>query len=602
MLAAFLLMLASSVILKDKKSAKKVFWGVIISSVVLFLFQTFRFFLPSVFSLGILADKTDNLLGSWNAFGLFTGFSVVISLFILEFFQTSKLIKWLLGLLILFSILLAAAVNFPLVWEMLGVFALIIFVYKVSLSFSKKGVEGEKRYFPIFSFVVVLISLLFFMSSQFMGGLLPSLLGLSNTEVGPSFMTTMSVTGQSLVKNPVLGVGPNKFGQVWAMFKPQAINNTQFWDTSFNSGSGLLPTFASTTGLLGIVAWILFFVLFVITGFRYLFFSIKNNVSWEVMIFFVASLYLFIASFFYSTGEVIFFLAFAFTGVFIGLSSSSSSEGEIHISLLEDPRRSFFSVLIMVILMIISAAAGFKYVERMASVSYFGNAFLASNIDSAETSVAKAVSLYPNDLYLRTYTQVYLTKINNLIAKGSSSLTDADKTELQTDIGQMINSAQAAVNFDDSNYLNYNSLGVTYNTAGMLGVKDAYDKALEAYNKSTELNPLNPGIKLSIARIYLAAGKIKEARDSAQAALNLKADYIEALITLSQVEKADGNNSTAINYAESALSFAPNNKDLIQYVNSLKSGGSAQAPSVSTPTESQTPSLPSTKSNTKTKK
>ena len=69
----------------------------------------------------------------------------------------------------------------------------------------------------------------------------------------------MSVTGKALMKNPILGVGPNKFGKVWAMYKPQVINTTQFWDTSFNFSSGLLPTFASTTGILGILSWLCIF-------------------------------------------------------------------------------------------------------------------------------------------------------------------------------------------------------------------------------------------------------------------------------------------------------------------------------------------------------
>ncbi len=603
MLGAFLLMLISSVVLKDKKNAKTVFWGVIISSFVLFLFQSLRFFMPEALSFGVLGGKTDNLLGSWNALGLFTGFSVIISLFILEFFSVSKLIKWLLGILILFSILLCAAVNFALVWELLGVFSLIIFVYKISFSFTRKQNENEKKYFPIFSFAVVMISLLFFMSSQFIGSILPNTLGLSNTEVGPSFSTTMSVTGGALMKNPVLGVGPNKFGEVWAMYKPLSINMTQFWDTSFNSGSGLLPTFASTTGILGILAWIAFFVLFMITGLRYLFFSLKNNAGWEIVIFFVGSLYLFICSFFYSTGGVVFLLAFAFTGVFIGLSSSSLSNGEIHISLLDDPKRSFFSVLSLVVLMIISAAAGFKYIERLASVSYFGSAFSSQTVAQAENSIAKAVSLYQNDLYLRTYAQVYLTKINTIVSKGASSLSDADKTELQTDISQVINSSQMAVDYDKTNYLNYSSLGVAYNTVGLLGVKDANDKSIEAYKTASTLNPFNPGIKLSIARVYLSDNKTKEARDFAKEAVALKSDYVEAYITLSQIEKVDGNNSAAISYAETALSLVPDNKDLIQYVASLKNGSSAPAPTIAAPgtTPSSAPIVPTPKTNSKTK-
>ena len=574
MLGAFFLMLLSSIVLKDIKNAKTVFWGIIISSAVLFLFQSVRLFMPDLFSLGILGGKTDNILGSWNAFGLFAGFSTIMSLFIVEFFSVPKRIKWLLGILIVFSVVLSAVVNFPLIWEILGIFALIIFIYKISFSFGRKQEEGgEKKHFPAFSFAVVMVSLLFFMSGQFIGGLLPNSLNLSNVEIRPSFGATMSVTGKALMKNPVLGVGPNKFGEVWAMYKPQVINATQFWDTSFNSGSGLLPTFASTTGSLGILAWFTFFILFIMVGAKSLFASIKNNMNWEVVVFFVASLYLFVSSFFYSTGEVMFLLAFAFTGIFIGLSSANRSNGEISMSFLDDPRKSFFSILFLVILMIISAATGFKYVERLASVSYFGKTLSASTIPMAEDSITKAISLHQNDLYLRTYTQVYLTKINSIVTKGSA-LSEIDKADLQTSFDQAVNGAQLAVAYNSKNYLNYNSLGVVYNTVGLLGVKDAYSKAIEAYKTASTLNPLNPGIKLAIARIYFADGKIKEAKDFVKEALSLKPDYIEALITISQIEKSEGNNTAAISYAETALSLAPDSQDLIQYINSLKGGSS----------------------------
>lgn len=584
MLGAFLLMLVSSIVLKDIKNAKTVFWGVILSSLVLFIFQSLRLFLPDLLSLGVLGGKTDTILGSWNAFGLFAGFSTIISLFIIEFFSIPRITKWLLGILIVLSILLSAAVNFPLVWEILGIFALIIFVYKVSFSFGGGQEEGAKKHFPTFSFVVVMISLLFFMSGQYIGGILPNSLGLSNVEVRPSLGATMTVTGSTLMKDPILGAGPNKFAEVWAMYKPQVINSTQFWDTSFNSGSGLLPTFASTTGSLGILAWLIFFVLFIIAGAKSLFSSIKNNMSWEVVTFFVASLYLFVSSFFYSTGNVMFLLAFAFTGIFIGLSSSSRSNGQTTISFLDDPRKSFFSILILVVLMIVTAATGFKYVERLASVSYFGNTLSATTILAAENSITKALTLAQNDLYLRTYAQVYLTKINSIVSKGATSLSDADKADLQSSFDKAVNGAQSAVIYDSTNYLNYNSLGVVYNTVGLLGVKDAYTKAIEAYKTASTLNPLNPGIKLAIARVYFADGKTKEAIDSAKEALTLKPDYIEALITISQIEKSDGNTSSAISYAEQALSLAPDNKDLIDYVNSLKNGISVTPPSTTPPT------------------
>jgi tetratricopeptide (TPR) repeat protein len=275
-------------------------------------------------------------------------------------------------------------------------------------------------------------------------------------------------------------------------------------------------------------------------------------------------------------------LALALTGIFVGLSSRGIKKEEFSFSFLDDPRKSFFSILLLVVLMIVSASAGFKYVERLASISYFGKTLSASTIPIAEDNINQTLSLYQNDLYLRTYTQVYLTKINSIISKGPTTLSDQDKTDLQTSFNEAENGALSAIAYDNKNYLNYVLLGSVYNTVGALGVKDAYNKAEQAYETASSLNPLNPGIKLTIARIFLSDNDTKDARQFAKDALSLKPDYVDALVVSSQIEKADGNSALALSYGQQALSLAPTNKDLIQYVNSLKtaSSSSSSTPSV----------------------
>lgn len=576
--AAFILMLMSSVVFKTPQKAKIVLLGAILSSAVVLVFQTAHLFMPSILSLGILSGKIGNVLGSWNSLGLFAGFSALMFLLVIEFFPISKLEKILLEVFILLAMFLIAAVNFPLVWTLLGISGLIIFVYKVSITFQmKEGEEEKKKAFPLVSLVVVIVSLLFFISGQFIGNILPNRLQISNTEVGPSLGATMSVTKGVLMKDPVFGIGPNRFGEAWSTYKPAVINNTQFWDISFDAGSGLLPTLTATTGGLGVISWVLFLVLFLVVGARSVFSSIKNGVNWEMMAFFVLSLYLFVSSFLYSTGTVIFLLALAFTGVFIGLASSDK---EVSVSFLNDHRKSFFSILALIVLIILSVAATFKYMERFISVSYFSKALSAQTIPLAESNINKAISLYSNDLYLRTYSQIYLVKLNSIANKGEN-LTDADKADLQTSFNQAVNSAEMAVASNPSNYLNYQLLGSVYQVVGSLGVKDSYIKAIAAYQKASELNPLNPGLKLAMANVSFVDGKVKDAKEYAKAALALKGDYLDALITLSQIAKSEGNKNEAISYAQAALALDPTNKDLKTYLDSL---GSVSTPASSSST------------------
>jgi len=566
--AAFLLMFMTAITVRSGEKAMMIILGVTLSFVVVYIFQMFRFFMPNTLSLGLLGGKTDNLVGVWNTLGIMSGLTGVLSLFVIEFFKVPKSFKFILGILLALSLVMSIAVNFSLVWELLGLFALIIFVYKISLSAGVKE-EGKSTSFPIFSFAIVLVSLLFFMSGQFIGGLLPERLGLSNIEIRPSVSSTMSIGKSSLMKDPAFGIGPNRFNELWAMYKPASINATRFWDTSFSNGSGLLPTLAITTGIVGIISWLLFLVLFVIAGAKMLFANIKKGISSEITLFFLAAFYLFIASLFYSTGIVVFMLAFTCVGIFVGLSSSTKEGKTMTLSFLDDPRKSFFSILLLIVLMVISAGVTFKFIERFASVAYLSKVFSADTMPKAEAAINRALLLNQNDLYFRTATQVYVTKMNTLLNKGSQ-LTDQEKADLQNSFDVALNTANRAVVYNSKNYLNYQSLGAVYQKAIPLGAEGASTKAIEAYMTASTLSPNNPGLKLAIAQLYLSENKIADAKNLAQEALTLKPDYIDGLVVMSQISRSEGNNKEALSYAEQALLFAPSDTNLIQYVNALK--------------------------------
>jgi len=577
--SAFLVMLFSSIVFRTQKQAKIVLFGAILASAIVLIFQGVRFFIPDVLSLGVFIGKTGNVLGSWNALGLFAGFSCLMSLLVIEFFSTTKIERWILGVLIGLSLLLIIAVNFSLVWILLGISSLVIFVYKVSIS--SKGrraddiVDSKKDvYFPAFSFIVIIIALFFFISGSFVGNILPNRLSLVNNEVSPSFSSTVIVAKSIIKTNPIFGIGPNKFNEAWAMYKPIAVNATAFWNTSFNSGSGLLPTLISTTGLLGLLTWLIFFILLIISGTRSIFSSIKNGINWETMAFFVLALYLFVSSFFYSTGFVIFLLAFAFIGIFIGLSASHSSRGEISFSFLDDHRKSFFSMLFIIIVVIASAATSFKYAERFASVPYFQKSLTAQTSSEAITAINKALKLNSNGLYLRTYAQIYLGKFSSLANKGAS-LSETEKADLQTSLDQAVSGVLSATAYNPENYSNFQALGSVYQGLASFGVKDASIKAIEAYKTASNLNPLNPGIKILIASSSFSSGKMADAKEYANLALSLKPNYIDALVVLSQIAKKEGNNGEALSYARRALSLAPADENLLKYVDSLKGGDSS---------------------------
>lgn len=564
------LLLNASLVINNENKAKLILKGLIASSVLLFVFQILRFFMPNTLALGILPDKTSNLFGSWNSFGVFAGALSLISLFALEFFNLDKKKKIFLTVLLIVSLFLIATVNFSLIWRLVGIFSLVIFVYKISIySFNKESNPNTKK-FPSYSFSVIILSLLFFISGQFIGSFLPNTLGLFNVEVNPSLNTTFAVAKNIYQNDLLFGIGPNKFADAWSLYKPSLINSSQFWNTPFSIASGLFPTLMLNSGLLVGLMYLVFLLSVLYFGIKNIFSFKADKYNYTLVLFLILTIYLFVVSIFYSSGLNLYVLAFIFLGITIGLNSSNKY---LNINFLEDPRKSFFSILALVIIIISTSGLSFKFMEKFVSVYYYGKTVNATDVAGAEKYVRKALLLNQNDLYLRTYSQVYLSKLNDLLSKGDN-LTDSDKVLLQASIDEAVNGAVLATKYNKDNYLNFEILGFVYKNAASLGIKDVGAKAIESYTEASRLNPLNPLMKLEIARTYFIDKNIKEARNFALESINIKPDFAQGLLFLAELEKGEGNLNQAISYAEQALKYFPNDNNLVQYLKQLKGGKS----------------------------
>ncbi|MFM7088792.1 MAG: tetratricopeptide repeat protein [Candidatus Paceibacterota bacterium] len=560
MLAAVVFMFLASVIVKTKDQAKIILRGLLVSLSVLFVFQTFRYFIPTFLSLGVLGGKTSSLVGSWTTYGFIAALAATMTIYLLEFLRLRKIIRGALCALLVLSLFTIIVVNSSLVWGVFGAFSLLLFVYRI---ISATAVEGKtvKNFFPFYAFGSIIVALLFLLSGRFIGSLLPQALGLANIEISPSVDTTLQVGQDVLRSYPVFGIGANRFAEAWAYWKPSVINNTQFWDTVFNSGFGFIPTSAINGGTIGIAAWIVFLGMLCMTVFYAAVYSMKKKLPSDItFLFLIASLFLFAASFIYSFGIVGIMLAFAFLGVFTGVYTHSVQENVFKVNFLTDPRHSFIAILVLSLLMIGTAGLSFKFIERFASVPYFNGALFATNAKQAELLLDKALSLHTTDLYFRTQAQVQLANLSLLSQK--EDLSSSERTDIQTSFDKAISSALNAIAYDSKNYVNHQLLGVVYTTVGRLGVEGASEKAVEAYQVASKLNPLNPGLKLSVATEYANAGKNTEALNVAEESLRLAPNYVDALLVLSQIERASGNLTKAKEYADRASLLNPNTRAL----------------------------------------
>jgi cytochrome c-type biogenesis protein CcmH/NrfG len=576
-IAVMVLMLSLvPLLLKTRELVFRVHIALLLSLVILALFQGLRLIFGADFlSFGIFTSSTSNLLGKWNDLGIFFGLTLILSLITLEGLSLNKISRIILYIILGVSIVFLAAVNFLPVWIIAGLFALGLFIYNLSKSKFKTPViddnapqnrpEKTKTFIP--SLAVLVLSLIFIIGGSTISGYTSSFFNTNQIEARPSWQSTIDITKKTYADNLLFGSGPNTFVNQWTLNKPQSINNTLFWNIDFKSGVGLVPTAFATTGLLGGAAWIAFFIFFLYSGFKNLIVAaVEDKASYYLSLsLFFGSLYLWVFTVIYIPNVVIVTMAFLLTGMYIAsLRYRSGNEIDKEINFASNPRLGFISIMVLTVLIIISAVSLYMIGGQYASSVAFQRSLVAANVDgdlgAAENSIKGAIRLGNNDAYYRFAAEIDLAKINQVLSDSERDI-DERRAEFQNILASAISNTQGAIAINNKNYQNWSMLGRVYGSVTPLGVNGAFESAKRSYEQAIALNPNNPALFLTLARLELAknAENTEGAKQFIGAALQKKNNYTEAIFLLSQLEIQEGNIESAIRSVEAAVVIEPNN-------------------------------------------
>ncbi len=552
------------------------------------LFHLLRLVLgPDFLSLGLFTETVSNAIGKWNDLGVFFGAAALLSLVTVELLQLNSLFRSLIYVALAVSLFFLAVINFGTVWFVLGLFSLVFLVYLISFSASAPhgavAIAGEDnetllsdatgrrgasasastRHIPIPSLTVLLISVIFILAGGSIGREISSALNISQVEARPSWQATFAVARQTLVKNPLLGAGPNQFTGEWLRFKPDGINATIFWNTDFSYGVGLIPTFLATTGILGVMAWVIFFLLFVYAGFKAILSHLSDAFSrYLVTSSFLVAFFLWIFTIFYIPSLTVFALAFLFTGLFITALTAEGMSPVKAFSFARDPRAGFVSVLVLILLLIGAVTLGYSLVQKYAAAVFFQQGVITFNaegsLDKSERLISRAAAMGPLDVYYRFLTELSLIRINTLLSQSQSTVSaESVRSSFQTFLGTALAHARQAVAQNPSNYENFMTLGRVYEAVTPLNIEGAYESAKAAYEQALAQNPRSPAILLTLARLEVAKKDNARARENIARALREKGNYTEAIFLLAQIEAAEGNIKAAISSVEAASIISP---------------------------------------------
>lgn len=585
MFVLFILFFLSSIYFQTEKRIVYFYMSLFVGGILLAIFELIHIFIGfgRIAPRLLLGVSSGNLIGSWNDFALFFGLLILLSLLTLEFLRSKKVFRIMQFFILIVGLFFLIIINIPFVWLLVGLCAAIIFIYSISIQQTHAHIEKKK--FPFISLIVVFICFIFLVGSNSLGGVVAQYVNVPRIDIRPSFTTTAQIAWKAIKHNPLFGTGPNTFIIDWSLWQPKDIAQGIFWNTDFVSGFSTLSTFVVTTGILGLIAFALFIVTYCMRSYVSLKVALQSNSSnYFTMATLVISTYSWVSLIFYTPNIIMIVLAFASSGMLVGMLVMNQHVKVSHISFLNDPRNSFFAILGIMVLMMITLSTTYVYAEKFASIIYFSKGSVATNtlesLSRSETMLTRAIALDKNDIYYRTLSQVYVGEIQLLVTDKTLS-QDTLKSNVQQLVSAAEGSALAAVNRNPKGYLNYVNLGDIYASFVPFGIDKSYESAIGAYEKARTLAPNNASVVLSRASLEYAHKNNDEAKKYIQQALDLKVNYTDALFLLAQIETSEGNAGEAIKQAERAAQLTPTDATIFFRLGLLRYGNSDYTGAVS---------------------
>jgi len=565
---------------KDKSRLVYIYGAVIITFAVIAIFQILRLIFGADFlSLGIFNTTTSTLLGKWNDLGILSAVVVIISYLSARLLDISKKYLVLIYTLLLTSLFFIVLMNSLVVWGLLTITFLLIALYEfkvnsVSNSFLRK--------IPVITSIVVIIFALGFWKGDIVSNTLVTKLNVAPTEVTLPWQLTLDVASDTIKERPLFGVGPNRFVNQYLKYKPLEVNQTIFWDTIFNSGFGLVPSFVVTQGLVGLALWLIFIGVFVHTGYV----NLRKNTNPQSAFFitssFFASIFLWLTCLVYVPSHSMLLLTFILSGLFMGTLVST---GAIDLKTMDSGFRKKITPYLGVIALVILVLWLVLYAKKIIAIGYFQSGVKAislpnnEGVEKAAIDFNKAVYFDESDTYYQALSEINIKKAGILVREMQNSKeTDETKiAEMSKKIGATVDEAvvytRKAIDMDPTNFYNHISEARISEFAATLKISNAYENAKQAYNNALQFNPYSPSIYLNLARLEVTQNKFAEAQRNIGMAIQLKPNYVEAIFLMSQVQVSLGQIAEAITSVKYAIQITPNNPllhfqlGLLQYNN-----------------------------------
>lgn len=333
--------------------------------------------------------------------------------------------------------------------------------------------------------------------------------------------------------HPILGTGHGNYAIIFdKYFDPKFYNYTRS-ETYFDRAHNNLIDIASTTGIIGLAAYLSIFIslaYYLITGFKRGKINIHEFilVSSLIIAYFIQNLAVF--------DSFVTYIALMFTLGYIYWLVNKETIEEIKEKGREWENKEvyalFFSAVILLTILYQYNWKVYKMLDKTISGQI---AYYQGNVIKSYEEYQKALS------YNTVLDRDSRTSFIRLILSNPGALHKIDHSKAEEILNYAITLAEKNVDYNPRDSLNQMLLAQVLNEASMFYPKNSEkfsyysNRALEAIDKSIEASPKRIPIYFQKAQIYITRGEKEKALETLQYAYNLNPDYFDSACQLSKV-------------------------------------------------------------------
>lgn len=467
--------------------------------------------------------------------------------------------KVLLAVAAVINLLVLIVLDFWIVWVLLIVGSVLLLAF---------AIVRAKEFKPGASFMIPMLTLVIAVLLLFIN--LPLNLSLP-AEISPSMQAGWDISTSALQESPLVGSGPGTFMFDYAKFHKDVVNLTPFWNVRFDRANSHVLTLLATTGLIGVLFWLVLVVGVVIRSVLNLFKDKRAEMWRYILVLGSVFIVVVVSRFLYSSNIATEFAMWMLIGLLASLVSRQWFKVEFKVS----PRAALLMSFVFILLIVASVSVFYLVSQRYVADTAFAKSIKIDqergNVDDIIAKLDTAARLNQYDTaYLRNLSRAILLKINE---EFSADMTDEQNNLIQNLISNMIVVAQAAANQSGANVVNQINLAYIYQQIiGLVGNAD--EMAATTYEKAIELEPVNPVLYAELGKVYIAIADrhfqltqsedqnvaaeaktnygqaLSKAEESLNRAIELKADYAPAHYQLALVYDRQGRLADAIGKME----------------------------------------------------